>query len=113
LQYFLAFGIEVVKVTYPNGGESIVSGDPLNPPITWSTNDTKKPIAKVKLYRTKNGGATWELIGKTPGNPESYDRTPQVQTPKTACKVKIELLDAIGNILGSDVSDNPFTIQLP
>jgi hypothetical protein len=107
------FGIEVVKVTRPNGGESFVSGYPLDPPITWSTNDTKEPVAKVKLYLTKIGGTTWEPIGKTPGNPGSYDWTPQVEKQKIACKVKIELLDALGNIFGTDVSDNPFTIQLP
>jgi C1A family cysteine protease len=42
------FKIEVVKLTSPNGG-TLTSG---KYSITWTTNQTKKEVAKVKLYYT-------------------------------------------------------------
>jgi hypothetical protein len=107
------FTIEVVKVTYPNGGETFTSGDPLT--IIWTTNDTKRPVEKVKLFLTKNGGVTWEVppiatfIGSNPG---SFDWTvPDVSKAKSQCKIKVELKDEGGIVLGQDASDNNFTIN--
>ena len=105
------FKIEVVKLTSPNGGIIYNSGDPLT--ITWETNATKKPVAKVRLYYTKDGGITWNLITTIKGsNPGNYPWTvPTVGKPKVQCKIKVELIDALGNILGTDKSDSYFTIQ--
>ena len=52
------FSIEVVKLTYPNGGETLTSGDDTQS-ITWTTNTTKAAIDRVQLFYTKNGGTTW------------------------------------------------------
>jgi hypothetical protein len=90
---------------------------PSNPPtITWTTNATMNPVKKVNLYFTKDGGVTWNLITTIKGsNPGSYPWTtmPTVKNPKNQCKVKVELIDASGNILGRDVSDSYFTIDKP
>ena len=102
------FTIEVVKVTSPNGGESwkVYSIHP----ITWTTNGTKRPIAKVKLFYTKDGGATWNLIRTLIGNPGSYNwNVPAAASAN--CKVKVVLKDANLVTVGSDVSDGFFTIQ--
>ncbi len=106
----VTFEIQVLKLDIPNGG-TYTSGDTLT--IKWSTNTTKKTVEKVKLFYTKNGGRTWNLITTfTGGNPGSFGWTvPAVTTSKSNCKVKVVLKDASGNTLGTDASDNPFTIQ--
>ncbi|MEM7828519.1 MAG: hypothetical protein QW561_04185, partial [Candidatus Aenigmatarchaeota archaeon] len=60
------FTIEVVKLNEPNGGESLKSGDSYE--IKWTTNATKKPVSKVILSYTLNGGLTWKAIDMT-GDP--------------------------------------------
>jgi len=105
------FTIEVVKVTYPDGGELLTSGD--MPTITWTTNGTKKPVAKVVLKYTKNGGRTWKKITAIEGdNPGTHAWTvPDVSKTKSNCKVKVVLKDGKGNTVGSDTSDSYFTIE--
>lgn len=101
------FTIEVVRLTSPNGGETLRSGNIHT--ITWTTNATKRPVAGVKLFYTINGGTTWAPIKTLTGNPGSYNwRVPNVSS--SSCKVKVVLKDASGNKVGSDVSDNYFTI---
>ena len=111
------FTIEVVELTSPNGGgDPLKSGDPID--ITWTTYQTSQDIAKVQLYITKDGAATWNLITTLSGTtypPGDYSQPwtvpPVGTTPKTNCKVKVVLTDAKGVMRGSDVSDNFFTIQ--
>jgi uncharacterized delta-60 repeat protein len=103
------FTIEVVKLESPNGGVTYTSGDPLT--ITWTTNGTKRDVAKVKLYYTKDGGTTWNKITREDGNPGSYQwQVPCVKKDKASYKVKVILLDESGNIVGEDVSNGYFTI---
>jgi hypothetical protein len=105
------FTIEVLKLTSPDGGEII--GSKTWHAITWTTNATKNPVAKVKLCYTKDGGVSWNLISAIPGNnPGSYDwKVPCLKTTSTSCKVKVELKDESGNILGTDASDSYFKIK--
>ena len=105
------FTIEVVKLTSPNGGEVLTSGDQHT--ITWTTHETKSPVAKVILKYTKNGGNTWNKIVTLDGNPGIYDdwTVPNVPKAKIKCKVKVVLKDARGNKVGSDTSDSSFTIE--
>ena len=112
------FTIEVVKLTSPNGGGApLIVGDPLD--ITWSIYDTVKPITKVKLLFTKDGGLTWKSIATLPTGtypPGDYTQpvtVPPVRGSKTKCKVKVVLMDARGVTRGNDVSDSFFTIQQP
>ena len=105
------FTIEVVKVTWPNGGETLTSGD--IPTITWTTHETKRDVARVILKYTQNGGRAWNKIAPLDGNPGSYDgwTVPDVPKTKSKCKVKVVLKDARGNTVGSDTSDSSFTIE--
>jgi hypothetical protein len=104
------FTIEVVKLTSPNGGDTLTSGDIHT--VTWATNNTKNPVAKVKLYYTKDGGSTWNSIFTfRDTNPGSYDwQVPCVRNDKASCKVKVTLFDDSGNIVGEDASNGYFTI---
>lgn len=103
--------IEVVKLTSPNGGESLPSG--VVKTITWTTNATKRPVASVKLWFTLNGGVTWQAVtSPLSGNPGSYNWTvPTVAATRLKCRVKVVLRDAAGIPVGSDRSDAYFTIQ--
>ena len=105
-----AFIIEVVKVTAPNGGETLRSGSTYT--ITWRTNATIRPVAKVQLFYTLDGGASWKGIKTFTGtNPGSFDwKVPAVDDIKTQCKVRVVLRDSDNVVIGSDVSDGYFTI---
>ena len=101
------FTIEVVKVTSPNGGEPLESGKTWT--ITWQTNGTISPVAKVELYYT-SGGGIWKKITTRSSNTGSFPwEVPWVSSTK--CKVKVVLKDASGRTVGSDVSDKVFTIK--
>jgi hypothetical protein len=102
------FTIEVLKVTSPNGKEVLKSGRPLT--ITWRTNETIRPVSKVKLFYTTNGGSTWKLIKALKTNPGSYT-WPFPSASSSNCKIKVVLKDSAGITVGSDVSDEFFTIQ--
>jgi hypothetical protein len=102
------FTIDVVKVTSPDGGESLKQGTTHT--ITWRTNATISPVAKSILKYTTDGGATWKTITIRNSNTGNYPWTvPYVSS--TRCKVKVIMKDANGIKVGSDVSDKVFTIQ--
>ncbi len=107
------FTIEVIKLLSPNGGESLTSGDSI--PISWTINKTRKPIAKMIISYTLNGGLTWKTVIIFPGGGSgSWSiiwTVPTVSTKKTKCKVKVVLKDSAGNVIGSDLSDGFFTIS--
>jgi hypothetical protein len=107
------FSIEVVKLTNPNSSPTptiFTSGETIY--ITWTANETKRPIAKVILEFTKNGGQTWNRITKLTSNDGFFQWTiPDVLTMKTKCKIRVILKDASGNEIGRDASDNYFTIN--
>jgi hypothetical protein len=100
--------IEVVKVTSPDGGETLTSGSTHT--ITWQTNGTIRPVASVKLSYSINGGGSWKAIKTVTGNPGSYN-WPVPYVSSSSCKVKLVLKDAGGATVGNDVSDGVFTIQ--
>ncbi len=102
------FMIQVVKVTSPNGKEVLKSG--ITWTVTWKTNETIRPISKVKLFYTTNGGNIWTLIKAFKTNPDRYNwQVPYASS--SSCKVKVVLQDSRGVNIGKDVSDRFFTIQ--
>jgi hypothetical protein len=106
------FKIEVVKLTYPNGGETLISGNTYQ--ITWQTNSTIRPVQSVQIYGSPNEGqlGTWRLMTTVSGNPGFYDWTvPQVATAKDKCRLGLRLLDSASTPIGQDVGDGNFTVQ--
>jgi PKD repeat protein len=103
------FTIEVVKVTSPDGGETLTSGNTYA--ITWTTNGTIRPVTSTKLFYTINGGSKWIVIKTLTGNPGTYNWTVP-SASSSNCKVKVVLKDAGGKTVGNDISDGLFTIQL-
>jgi hypothetical protein len=108
------FAINVVSMTTPDSAnQTWTAGSPMI--ITWTTNATVRPVATTELYYTKDASVTpetWIPITSAQGNPGSYSWTvPSVQKIKANCKLKVVLKDKTGNIVGSDESDVPFTIE--
>jgi hypothetical protein len=102
------FTIEVVELTYPNGGQTLTPG--ATEVITWVTNSTIRFVSKVKLSFTKDG-TTWARIETLDTNDGAYGWTvPSFSKEQKKCKVKVTLLDDRGNAIGSDASDSNFTI---
>ena len=104
------FTIEVIQVTSPKADDPLTSGDIWE--ITWTTHETKEPVALVMLHYSKDGGAKWIPI---PANITedlgTYPWTvPGVKGIKKKCKVKVVLQDEAGKPLSSDMSDGFFTI---
>ncbi len=103
------FTIQVLKLVSPNGGESLSPGSRFD--VQWTTNQTKKPVSKVVLLYSLNGGLSWRTIDRLESNDGHYEWTvPAVSSLKTRCKLKVILKDALGNRLGSDQSDGFFAI---
>jgi hypothetical protein len=105
-----AFTIEVVKLTAPDGGETLLPGT--NFDITWETRQTVRPVSQVKLFSTRDGGATWSPIITLDGNPGTYSwPVPRPPKVKKQCRVEVKLLDDKGVQIGSDRSDRYFTLE--
>ena len=106
-----SFTVEVVRLISPNGGESWDSGSEQT--IRSTTHETKAPVTKVNVYLSKNGGKSWKLIGSEPGDAESHVWTlPMLEKIKDQCKVKVQLKDVNRRVVGEDVIDAVFTINL-
>ena len=106
------FTIEVLRLTYPNGGETFTSGD--QPFITWTTGKQVPLVDYIVLSYTLDNGLTWKRIDTTldPSDDGSFQWTvPNVAKKKLNCKVKLVLKDGADKTLGSDVSDKAFTIN--
>lgn len=104
------FAISVVELTTLKGGEKLKVGESV--PLAWLTHGTKEPVSRVKLlYKTKST-TPWKRIVELEGNPGSYTwRIPQVDRRWDDCWLKIVLLNRLGKSLGSDTTDEPFTIE--
>jgi hypothetical protein len=107
------FAIEVVRLLSPNGGEGQVlhSGDAYE--ISWTVNETIRPVGTIQLFYTTDGGKSWKPVGSPlAGDARTHDwSVPPVKKPKTQCKVKVVLMDKDGKKLGNDISDSFFTIN--
>jgi hypothetical protein len=104
------YTIQVLRVTSPTGGETLSSGGIHT--ITWTTNGTRKPAARVILRWSQNGGRTWKKIDALTGNPGSYDwKIPDLLRVMDRCRVKVILKDAGGKKVANDTSNGSFTIE--
>jgi Tol biopolymer transport system component len=97
-----------VKLTSPNGGEALTSGN--SHTITWQIDPSLiSKVGRIILKYTANGGATWKKI--TAINHVSsfyYWIVPEVDSDQ--CKVNVILKKRSGKKIGADTSDAVFTI---
>lgn len=100
------FTIQAVRVTAPNGGEVLSAGTDTS--IAWATN-TVRPVTKVTLSYSTNGGSKWTKIVDLTSNPGAYTwRIPSVGS--TQCRIKTDLYNGTVSV-GSDTSDANFTVK--
>jgi hypothetical protein len=112
------FAIEVMKVTYPNGSEEQHVG--AQDYIRWRFGGTLRPVAKMLLFGTTDGGISWQKIrtlDSGPYAPGSYEEqvpvAPGLTKTKHKCRIKVVLKDNSNITLGTDMSDDFFTILFP
>jgi hypothetical protein len=106
----LPFKIEVVRLNSPNGGTAVTPGATFR--VSWTTHATRDPVAKAKVYFTKDGGTTWKLVDTLEGNPSYYDwMVPNVNSRH--CKVRVILKNINGETIGRDSNEGVFLIDSP
>ena len=92
----------------PNGGESGAGGS--THPISWST--FGQGFGSYRLLFSTDGGSTFPDTIATGISPDSisYNWTLPVTNYYT-CRVKVQILDSLNNIISEDESDANFTIE--
>jgi hypothetical protein len=109
------FTIEGLELTYPNGGETLTSGNTYR--IRWDITATKADVARIILEFTRSGGRTWERITRIEvadpnAVPVSFDwKVPNIVKTKMKARVRVTLKDATGKLVGRDASDNFLYLQ--
>ncbi|KAF0150893.1 MAG: hypothetical protein FD143_2477 [Ignavibacteria bacterium] len=98
----LTYGVQLIKVTKPNGGESWVAGS--TQVITWDA----AGIQNVKIEYTLNNGIQWNVITNSTPSTGYFTWAQIPTTSSTNCKIRIS--DAADNS-PSDESDQFFTIE--
>jgi hypothetical protein len=134
LSIFLLAGVTfagVVTLEQPNGGEMLTAGKVYTisiDNIDYASLPTNVGVVKYKLfysckgndYKDEFGKRIWQVITTRSCGlykcPTDYPwEVPNVQKnlaiPNRQCKVKVQLLNASGKVLVSDISDNWFTIK--
>jgi len=97
-----------VTVTSPNGGEYLKGGGSWT--ITWTATDTNMAPNPIKIEYTPDNGTNWVTIATGEPNDGTYTWSPVPSLNTALAKVRVTATDLAENS-GSDVSDNPFTID--
>jgi len=99
-----------VNVVLPNGGEFWVGGT--NKIIKWRTIGTG--FARYRLFLSTNGGSTFPIIiaDSVPPSETTYSWiVPYINS--VTCRVKVQIIDAGGQVVSEDESNGNFTIRIP
>lgn len=96
------FTVEVARMDSPWAEETVRPGTFYD--VHWRVNGTEKPVAGTILYFRASSGATWKRIAALPGESRSYRfLVPNIDSDTS--QFQVVLLDALGQVLGSDKSD--------
>jgi len=96
-----------VTIVRPNGMQSIATGSTYK--IIWGG------PPGVESYRLKvsfDGGTTWKLLADQYADRTFNWRIPLTPNNKTRCLISVEGFDANRALVGKDVSDNMFTVEV-
>ena len=103
------FVIDVLKLVTPNGGETLTAKS--RSLIRWRTYALTRPVAKVLLQYTTNGGKRWKTFKTFTGRNPGRFRWVIPRVSSTSCKVRVLLKDRRNKNIAADASDKVFTIQ--
>jgi len=97
-----------VTVLAPNGGEIMPMGSTQT--IRW---DAPSQAIKFRLFYSVNNGATWKRITQNDVTAKTYSWiVPKLAKTKKQCLVKVVGYNSARQVVGSDRSDSPFTIEV-
>jgi hypothetical protein len=96
-----------VTVGSPNGGEGF--GAMTTQTVTWTATDDASGVARIDLYLSDDGGATYAPVAKGLANSGSYEWF-VTNLPGTTNLLRVVATDVAGNP-GQDESDAVFTID--
>jgi uncharacterized repeat protein (TIGR01451 family) len=103
------FAIDVAELSSPQAGQIFRPGD--TAPVIWTTHATRRPVARVSLRFSLNGGGNWRRIADLFDNSGRYDWTvPPVAKPARNAKVLVILRDARGAEVGRVETNGGFSI---
>ena len=94
-----------VNLTYPNNGETIVSGE--NITIIWEASDADNDTLSFTVLYTPDNGTSWIPI-QTKISETSLNWTVPNDHPTDQCRIKVIATDGVNT--GEDLSDTTFTI---
>jgi len=105
----VSFAINNVRLTSPNGGNVLAAGGTFD--ITW---DSTVSAASFTLSYSLNNGTTWLPIAGNVTGVNDYLWTVPVPPAgnMTTCKVKIVASNNSNVVIGTDISDAPFMVQV-
>lgn len=97
-----------VTVTYPNGSEPLTANTFAR--VSWTATDASG-VAAIEIDLSLDNGNTWKLQAFDLPNSGFYAWAP-ANRPSTTALVRVRAIDNATNV-GSDQSDNVFTIKSP
>ena len=95
-------------ITFPDGGEQLPGGSTQQ--VTWST--VGQGFGSYRLMYSTDGGSSYPdtIAGHVSPDSTSYTWTlPLINAP--TCRVKIQILDSLDNLISEDESDSDFAIE--
>lgn len=96
-----------VQVVTPDGGSVYHPGDVVT--VTWNS---PAQAEKYNVYYTFNNGLSYTKIASNVTGTSADWTVPPMNGNKTACKVKVLAYTASGALVGSDISNTNFTIEV-
>jgi subtilisin family serine protease len=104
------FTIAVVKLTSPSRGD-ILTAHSIHR-IAWDTFATSRPVHRLVLSVSLDGGATFERIAGRRANRGRFNWiVPTVSDIKEGCVIRIELFDDRSRLIGRDRTTGSFAIM--
>jgi hypothetical protein len=96
-----------VRVTSPNGGETLAGGEPVQ--IAWEADDDIA-VASQEVEVSVDGGGRWAPVGAAPATARTIAWTPAAK-PADAVLVRVTARDRAGNA-ATDASDAAARVRL-
>jgi hypothetical protein len=102
-------GIGPVELTAPRAGEVLLGGRRAT--VRWNRYGTKQSVVAVRIRYSLDGGAHWRLAGIARPKAGLFSwRVPLLKRRSESCRVAVELMGAMGTVLGRDSGAGPFTV---
>ncbi len=96
----------VVRVTYPNGGETLLIASTCN--IIWSASGAN--IVRQDIDLSLDGGSTWQKVASGLGGAVRSYSWKVPKSPSRSARIRVRAWDD-REMVGEDMSDNSFSIS--